>query len=65
MEISTSGAGSTEAGAAEIEDRGDVVEQAARKSKAAGHAALNNERSIGIRCKYRWPQAWQTQEYCA
>jgi hypothetical protein len=42
-----------------------VVEQAARKSKAAGHAALNNERSIGIRCKYRWPQAWQTQEYRA
>ncbi|MGH8061643.1 MAG: hypothetical protein ACREO7_06475 [Pseudoxanthomonas sp.] len=63
MEISTKGAGSMEA--AEVEDRGDVVEQAARKSKAAGHAARNNEQCIGIGCKYRWAQAWQTPEYRA
>ena len=65
METSTSGADSTEPGVVAVEGRGDVAEQAARKSKAAGHAALNNERGMGIGCKYRWPQAWQTPEYRA
>jgi hypothetical protein len=61
MEISSNGAGSTGAGAS-----GDrVVEQAARRSKAAGHATLDNEKRIGIGCKYRRAQAWQTQEYRA